>query len=123
MAKMTSAAKSLFIWGLYCILLGFMAVFNPNILLAFFGLPPARDIWIRILGVMILALGFYYGMSGLYGEGMENFYRWSIFTRSCLIFILAVFVLLGMARPVLILFGVLDLAAAAWTWAALRTQK
>jgi len=33
------------------------------------------------------------------------------------------FVFFGLARPVLILFGVVDLLAAIWTWLALRSVE
>jgi hypothetical protein len=43
--------------------------------------------------------------------------------RASPIFFFGVFVLLGYAPAILLLFGFIDLACAAWTWFALRQAR
>ena len=42
--------------------------------------------------------------------------------RRLLAFKFTIFVAFGLAKPILILFGVIALLAANWTWTTLRTQ-
>jgi hypothetical protein len=54
---------------------------------------------------------------------MTDFLKLTVYTRSSLIVFFAAFVLLGLASPPLILFGVVDLLGAIWTGLALRSPK
>ena len=54
---------------------------------------------------------------------MTDFFKLTVYTRSSLIIFFAAFVLLGLASPTLILFGVVDLLGAIWTGLALRSEK
>ena len=48
--------------------------------------------------------------------------RATVYGRTAVFVFFVAFVVMGFAPPMLILFGVIDLAAAAWTWSALRTD-
>ena len=48
------------------------------------------------------------------------FEAWTVHTRSLVVVFFGVFVALGLAQPMLIGFGVIDLLAALWTNRALR---
>jgi hypothetical protein len=56
-------------------------------------------------------------------HGLTSFIRCSVYTRASVILFFIAFVLLGLAKPVVILLGVIDLAAAIWTALALRAEK
>jgi hypothetical protein len=114
----TRAARTLLIWSFYLFGLGLTLLFVPNALLGVFGMAPTNEVWIRVIGMLVLILGYFSFMSARTGN--EAFMRWSAHARSSVILFFIAFVLLGLAEPTLILFGVVDLAAAIWTFSALR---
>jgi hypothetical protein len=54
---------------------------------------------------------------------LTNFIRWTVWARVAVIVYFAAFVLLAAAPKALLLFGLIDLLAAAWTWLALRQER
>ena len=119
--KMSSINMSFFVFGVYLSVLGTSAVVTPNILLALFGLPPTDEVWIRMAGMLLLFLAFYYIQVAR--NKLTDFYRWTVYARATVILFLTVFVVLSLTKPILILFGAIDLACALWTGVALRTAK
>lgn len=120
---MNRAAKSVFIFGIYVLLLGGFLVVAPNVLLKIFNVPETSEVWIRIVGMLILFLGYFEVRAATAKKDMTVFFKWTVFTRSSVIVFLTVFVLLDYVKPILILFGVIDLAGALWTALALRSTK
>jgi len=118
---MTKSARSVFVFGLYLLLLGIILVVVPNFLVGMFSLPRTSEVWIRVVGMLLLFLGFYYTQAAR--KEMADFFRWTVYVRSTVILFFAAFVLLGFAGPPLILFGVVDLLGAIWTGLALRSTK
>jgi hypothetical protein len=118
---MSNSARSVFVFGLYLVLLGLVLLVVPNILLGLFFLPPTTEVWIRVVGMLVLFLGFYYTQAAR--KGMTDFFRWTVYVRSSVIVFFGAFVLLGFADPPLILFGVVDLMGAIWTGLALRSPR
>jgi len=119
--EMSKAATSLFVFGIYLVALGFFLLIAPNTLITLFGLPVTSDVWIRVVGMLIVLLA-YYNIQAARGEVVEYF-RWSVVARASVIVFFAGFVLAGLVKPVLLLFGGVDLAAAAWTWLAVNADK
>jgi hypothetical protein len=115
---MNNAAKSVYGFGLYLLALSVIVIVTPNTLLGLLGLPPTDEVWIRVIGVLVLILGFYFTQAAR--KGLTDFFRWTVYVRSSLILFLAAFVALGFAGPSLILLGVVDLLGAVWTALALR---
>ena len=103
--------------------LGTTLVVAPNLLLNIFNVPETSEVWIRIAGVLVLLIGYCYVREEKKKNDMTNFFRWTIYARSSVLIFLAVFVLLNYVKPILILFGVFDLAGALWTALALRSQN
>ena len=56
--------KSIFFFGIYVALLGILLVFVPNALLGVVEIPPTDEIWIRLAGMLLLILGFFYVQTG-----------------------------------------------------------
>lgn len=115
---MTMAARSVYVFGIYLLVLGGILVGSPNTLLAVFRLPTTTEPWIHVLGVTVLAIG----MLDVASARAEQtaFFRATVWVR---VFVFASFIGLTLARmapPVLVAFGVVDLAGAIWTFAALR---
>ena len=115
---MSRAAVSMFAFAVYLFVLGVVLLVAPNVLLGIFGFEPTTEVWVRIVGMLVVLLGYYY-LSAARGE-VTPFMRWSANARPFVIVFFAVFVALGWAKPQLILFGALDLAGAVWTFLALR---
>ncbi|MFC2158460.1 hypothetical protein ACFLT9_11545 [Acidobacteriota bacterium] len=119
---MNRAAKSIYFFGIYIILLGLVLVFLPNVLLKIFRVAETSEVWIRVVGMVVILLGYLYIRSALSTDDMQKFFKWTIHTRSSVIVFFTAFVLLDLVEPILILFGVFDLAGAIWTALALRTR-
>ncbi|HXD39884.1 MAG TPA: hypothetical protein VN649_04940 [Ramlibacter sp.] len=118
---MSYPAKTLFGFGCYLLLLGAGLVLFPNAVLALFGVAPTVEVWIRVAGVLVLLIGAYDVLAAL--SELHQFIRWSVPLRASVILFFAVFVLLGYAPAVLLLFGLIDLVCAVWTWIALRQSS
>ena len=115
---MSPAAKSVFTFGFYLSILGIILVVVPNLILTIFGLPETEEVWIRVVGVVVLALAIYYVQ--LSRKENRDFMWLSVYVRSTVIVFFTAFVLAGYVQPVLILFGAIDLLGALWTWRALK---
>ena len=117
---MSKAARSLWAFGVYLVALGLFLLIAPNTLIGWFGLPETGDVWIRVVGMLIVLLA-YYDIQAARTEAMA-FFRWSVVARATVILFFAGFVVAGLVRPILLLFGGVDLAAAMWTALALRVE-
>ncbi len=118
---MSSSARSVFVFGLYVTVLGIILLMAPNFLLGMFFMPSTSEVWIRVVGMLVLFLGFFYTQSAR--KEMTDFFRWTVYLRSTVIVFFAAFVLLGFASPPLVLFGAVDLLGAIWTGLALRSPR
>jgi hypothetical protein len=119
---MSISAKSVVVFAIYLTGMGFGFVFVPNLVLGPLGFPPVTDVWSRVVGMMALLLAFYYIQAAR--TGLTAFYRWTVYTRVAAFFFFTGFALAGLASPVLILLGGVDLVTALWTaWALRREQK
>jgi hypothetical protein len=115
---MGNTARSITVFGIYLTLTGLALVIIPNIILPLLGLGTTTEIWIRVVGLLTLILGGYFLNSVRTND--DSFYRATIYARLVFFTGIAVFVLSGLASPLLVLFGLIDLAGAAWTWTSLR---
>ena len=115
---MNASQKSVQYFGMYLVLLGLVLLVVPNLLLQAFGFEPTGEPWIRVVGVVVAPLGAYYIACAR--ANYAGFIRATIPARAWVFLCFAGLVAAGLARPILILFGAVDLAGAAWTWTALR---
>jgi len=118
LADLSAPAQSILVFGAYLLLLGALLVVAPNFLLGLFGIPPTAEVWIRVVGMLVLVLGAYYALAAI--AELRAFMRWTVPIRLCVLLFFAAFVVTGLAPPVLVLFGCVDVAGAAWTAWALR---
>lgn len=118
---MSRAAKSLFVFACYLAGIGAWLLVHPNSMLGLFGFADAQDVWVRVLGMILLLLAFYY-VSAARSE-LTDFIRWTVHARASVLAFFGAFVLLGLAPAVLLVFGVVDLLAAYWTWSSLRADE
>jgi hypothetical protein len=115
---MSKSAFSLRVFSIYMFVLGSALVAIPNLLLTFFGIPESQEVWIRVVGVPVLIIGYLDLMAS--GNDLRVFFLWSVQARLAVPIFLGAFVALGFASPVLLLFGAIDVAGAIWTAACLR---
>jgi hypothetical protein len=115
------AATTIRIFGIYLMLLGAAVIAAPNLVLALFGLPPTSEVWLRVVGLLAAILGYYYFQAARHD--LVPFYRASVPARVFAFLSFVAFVLFGLVKPSLILFGAFDLLGAAWTFFALRSSQ
>lgn len=99
--------------------MGLPFLLAPNMMLPMLGLEPTNEIWIRVLGMLVLALVVYYTLS--IREDNTAFARASV--RGRLIFCVG---LTGLAlvynQYIFILFAVLEAGLAVWTHRTLPSK-
>jgi len=106
------------VFGVYLVATGVILVAVPNTLLALLRLPPTAEPWIRILGVPMGVMGAFH-IAAARGD-VTPFFRWTLWGRTIVLAAMAALVLLRLAPPVVIVFGLVDAAGALWTRMALR---
>jgi hypothetical protein len=114
-----TATLSMKVFGIYLFALGALLMVAPNVVLLPFGIPPTNDPYIRVLGVVVFGVAFYYWRAAL-SEHVE-FYRWTLYARPFVFLSFCVLALLRLGPPQLALFGLVDLGGAIWTFVGLRT--
>ncbi len=114
---MSPAAKSILVFGIYMVLAGLGFLADPNTALAMFGFPSTNEPWLRVVGMLMLILGYYYIQAAR--MGVTPFFRWTVHARPFVLVCFIVLVIMGVAKPMLIVFGVIDLLGAIWTGLAL----
>lgn len=117
---MSRSAMSVFVFSIYLYVLGFVLVVTPDTLLRIFRFPEADGLWIRVVGMLVIILGFYYSHAAR--AEIRPFLLWTVIGRTSVLLFFIAFVVAGLAPPVLIAFGVIDFAAAMWTLFALRSD-
>ncbi|MES2317996.1 MAG: hypothetical protein V4631_10940 [Pseudomonadota bacterium] len=118
---MSKAAQSVRYFGVYVMGLGVLLMTVPNLLLAIFSISPVTDVWIRVVGVLAFNIGIYYWFAA--ATGSRAFFTATVWARGFVLLAFGAFVGLGLVSPLLILFALLDVAGAVWTWLALQSEK
>jgi hypothetical protein len=118
---MSYSAKTVFVFGIYLVVLGITLIAVPNLLLSAFGFPATNEVWIRVVGMLVLILAFYYTQAAR--KELTVFFQWTVYARASVIVFFLAFVVAGLAKAALILFGAVDLLGAIWTGLALRSSS
>jgi hypothetical protein len=118
---MSKSAFSLRVFSIYMLIVGVVLIADPNWLLALFGVPDTHEVWIRIVGMLMLIIGFIDFMAS--GNEMRLFFRWSVYARLAVTIFLISFVVLASAPPVILIFGAIDAGGAIWTGFCLRAEN
>ena len=118
---MSRSAVSVFVFSIYLYLLGLVLVIIPDTLLGIFHFPETGGLWIRVVGALVVILGFYYWHAAR--AEFRPFLAWTVIARTSVLLFFIAFVIAGLAPPVLILFGVIDFAGAMWTFFAMRSES
>ena len=115
---MSSAAISVFVFGIYSALVGIGFLFLPNKVLPMFKFPKTNEPWIRVMGTVVALVAFYYIIAAQ-NEIAAIFWA-SIIGRFAIFVSFVLLVVTKKAKPMLISFGVIDAAGAIWTFLTLN---
>jgi hypothetical protein len=110
---MSATAVSIFAFGIYIVVIGAGFLLIPNTILPMFKLPKTNESWIRVLGSVVIVLGFYYIIAAQ--NELTPFFWATVIGRFGILVLFVSLVISKKAPPVLIMFGVIDAAGAIWT--------
>lgn len=116
---MTGAARSIQVWSVYVLIVGTALAVVPNLVLSSLGVAETDEVWIRVLGVVVVLLALYYWDAARYET--RNLFVASVLGRAFVVASLVVLWLTGAPWQVL-LFAAADAAGALWTFATLRAD-
>jgi len=63
---MSKSARSVFTYGIYLAINGLLLLLAPNMLITSLGIKPATEDWIRLPGILIMAIAVYYFLAAKY---------------------------------------------------------
>ena len=104
----------------YILALGLGLALVPNLVLSLLRMPPTNEVWIRVLGVVILNIGIFFWVAA-HTEAIALF-RASVYVRPLALLWFGAFVALGLVSPVLLVFGLIEAAGALWTWLTMKSE-
>ncbi len=117
---MNSSLISIKVFAVYVFITGLGLMLIPNLWLAPLGFPATDEIWVRMLGLVAVVLGFYYWASALANN--RAFFAASVYGRT-IFFVGCIGLVAFVSAPwQIIIFGSIDLAGAAWTKLALSKE-
>jgi hypothetical protein len=116
----TNRHLSLVVQAVYVLLTGLQLIFVPNMLLNMFGFDATSEIWIKVLGIVVLSLSImYYTISK---SGNDYVVRSTMWARLLVGVGFTLLALTGQAKITLILFAGIDIVTAVWTWFELKKK-
>jgi hypothetical protein len=118
---MSKSAFSVFVYGIYVVLLGIIFLFFPNVCLSILGMKTTGEVWIHVGAWFVIWVGIYYIVAAR--SEAKAFIRWTTYGRPTFIVFLTVLVALHMIEPIMIIIGAIDVISAIWTVSALRSEK
>ena len=118
---MTRAGKSIFYFGFWVLICGISLMFFPEFCLKIAGIALNDYVTVRLFGMVLLYLAIYYFVAGR-RPAFRPLYVATVFTRSSAMLIVIIFVILEMAKPIVIGFVTVDVMGALWTALALRAD-
>ena len=110
---MEAPTLSIYIWGMYVLLIGALLLFIPGKTLVLFGHEKPKDHWVRVIGIITLSLGYFY-LNAAQNE-VYSFYWASVYARIAGLIGFSGLVIFKIAKPKIILFGLIDALGATWT--------
>jgi hypothetical protein len=117
--NMSKAAKTIVGFAIYMALTGLVLIVSPNTLFAILRLPLTQEPWIRLLGMFMIIVSYYYYRTAL--SEAQEFFRATVHGRTVIGFFLVYLACTGAGWP-LILFACGEWLGAILTWLALRSS-
>ena len=117
---MSSAGISVFVFGVYLVINGLIFTFMPNTPLGLLGMPATQEPWIRVMGWLMVLIGYYYIQTGR--NNISQFFNWTVQARISVFLIFLLFFFLNWAPATILIFGAIDLIGAIWTLVTNRSK-
>jgi len=117
---MSKSAISVFIYGIYLAINGLLLLFVPNLLLTSLGIEPTSEVWIRLSGILLMAISVYYIVGAKYE--IIVVFKATAFIRFTIIVFFTAFVLLELVSPGIIIISAIDFIGGIWTYAMLKNE-
>jgi hypothetical protein len=117
---MSKSAISAKVFAVYLFVVGAVLTVAPNFLLSIFRMAPTSEVWIHVVGVIAFMLGVYAWVAGKHEN--RPMLEASVYTRSLVFLAFTTFAVIGPASPMLVLFGIVELLGAVWTYFALTAD-
>jgi hypothetical protein len=115
---MSRAARSVYVFGIYLLVVGGVLFGAPNTLLRVIGLAPTMEPWIHVAGIPVMAMGM------LFFAGARADDRWfiraTVWMRVFAFISFAMLAVLQLAPVLVASFGFVDALGALWTRLSLR---
>jgi hypothetical protein len=118
---MKQSKLSMLVFAIYLTIFCIIFMIFPNNFTSLFTTVPPDGLWIRVIGMTLGVLAFYFIMA--IREENTSFYRWTFYGRLIVFPTFAVFVIPRIAPPMILLFGAWDTACGFWTGIALQREK
>jgi hypothetical membrane protein len=117
---MSQSAFSAKVFAIYLFVVGAVLVVAPNFLLSIFRIPSTSEVWIHVVGVIAFMIGVYAWVAAKHES--KPFLEASVYTRFVVFVAFTTFAVIGLASPMIVLFGVADLLGGIWTYFALKAD-
>jgi hypothetical protein len=114
----TNRHSSLVVQSIYVVLTGLQLIFVPNMLLNMFGFDATSEIWIKVLGIVVLSLSIVYFT--ISKSGNDDVVRATMWSRTLVGLGFILLALTGQAKLSIVLFAGIDIVTAVWTWFELK---
>ncbi|MDQ3108683.1 MAG: hypothetical protein M3R17_02215 [Bacteroidota bacterium] len=103
---MNRVSKSIFIFGLYALAMGLVLLFIPHLILPLVGIPFSNELWLFLLGFVLICSSYYYLRSAMKGD--PDFARYTIHTRFAAPVLVAFLIITRKADWHFLSFGIID---------------
>jgi hypothetical protein len=117
---MSKSAKSVLIYGVYLAINGLLLLVAPNVLLNSLSIEPTTEVWIRLAGILLMAISVYYFIAAK--QELTVIMKATAFIRFSIIFFFTAFVLLELVSSRIIIIAVIDFLGGAWTFLMLKKE-
>lgn len=118
---MVSSAKSVIVFGVYLAIVGLTLLLIPNVFLTIIGVENTNEVWIRLSGILLMALSVYYIVAAQ--TYLPVIFKITVYIRSTIIFFFSAFVYMDLMEPIMLLFAAIDFAGGVWTWLAMKKEE
>lgn len=119
--RVSGSALSLYVFGTYSMINGLLSATVPNIILPLAGFQLDPQPWVRMGGVLIALIGFYYIVAARHN--LVPFFRATVLGRIVVVSATIVFSIVLQVQPQIVYLALPDLAGAIWTFIALRRES
>ncbi|OWY22905.1 hypothetical protein C7N43_05375 [Sphingobacteriales bacterium UPWRP_1] len=118
---MKNVSNAIYAQLIYMVGMGLGLLFFPNLLLGVFGISPATEVWVRVVGALALVLAYYYFT--MLRQQNTVFFWATVWGRYAFCLTLAGLVALGFGEKPIYLFAAFELLLAGWAHFALSQSK